>query len=904
MDYSEFCSVNEKNKITVGSISKQQNAIFLTDGRTVSLQQVLNYKGFLSNPSALYSFGEDVEKQLKAGLFDKHSFTIDSIATNKAGEKVVNIIINGSKNVKATLKPDEVLDAVYNKRKYLTNAALIRPLFEAVEKAKAESDVDPNFRNCVISMLKHCVETQHAELPAKLELDPNDQNKVVFYAKVTEDFKSKINRANDEQKTNILKSILEMRIDNTIEVKVMSKNDRKALYEFIVPFKNASDRTKFEVNQSIEFIQQNYKIFMGLCGYIAQYNIQTCFSNSAPFSNEDYQGIRDYTMTSGATNRMLRGIEMDAGEEIAGALRNIRRCDSFFNKVMLNRPITVFRGEACGDDSYLYKRMREQGKGFTNVDGFMGLDSAYMSTSLNLTSAVYFAGNCTNRGIIYVIDLPAGLRAGYTHNIAGWVEQFEITIDRYIDIIIDHSIIKFKDSAGTSYNIVRAHLDIHTPMSPITKQSMINKGKTMYDAYGRIPFDEEYADNMIHEAYQLLTNKGVDVQYQKEGKMHMIDTNKYYDYPSMVVARLKNPDTETVTDLGFSLGNAGVEVRKIRTKVKACGRQDYAKAKGLHWQEYGLGYSFVDNKFKSNTEDNIDLDSLYKCRLLTIDGDITAKTVALRIYNYLKFQKNAAMFPILDIARYFDLCMAQIITSEGYELHNSIRVDRHVDAQHEGDSQAGFVPCQYVINGDNDDHLTIRIKFERERGTNKLLLSYGGRSDRTVLSETKKLLFSVFNNDSMAKVCMTILYEFEKKMKLSRTRKIDRLIDFFCSQTRCLAVQDRSEEAKAINGHYISKNADGSIDLGNKGYNDPNGLSAVKTYKIWNVSRTAFFSIRVSKNDSDNFTLQARAVDNRTKEITLDRAINIDTRYPIHQCYRVLVDGLMSDTETIKYDEL
>lgn len=904
MNYSEFCTANEKNKITVGTISKQQNAIFLTDGRTVSLQQVLGYQGFLTNPSALYPFGEEVEKQLKAGLFDKRSFTIDSIAKNKAGETVVNIIVNGKKDAKATIKPNEVLDAVCNKRKYLTNVSAIRPMFESVEKAKAENAVDPNFRNCVVSMLKHCVETQHAELPAKLELDPNDLNKMVFYAKVTEDFKNKINKADAEQKTNILKSILELRTDNTIEVKVMSKNDKKALYEFIVPFKTASDKTKFEVSQTIEFVQKNYKIFMGLCGYIAQYNIQTCFSNSAPFTNEDYQGIRDYTMTSGATNRMLRGIPMNDGEEVAGALRNIRRCDSFFNKVMLNRPITVFRGEACGDDAYLYKRMQDQGKGFTNVDGFMALDSAYMSTSLNLTSAVYFAGHRTNRGIIYVIDLPAGLRAGYTHNIAGWVEQFEITIDRCIDIIMDHSIMKFKDSAGTSYNIVKAHLNIHPPMSPITKQSMIKKGKTMYDAYGRIPFDEEYADNIIHEAYQLLTNKGVDVQYQKEGKMHMVDTDKYYDYPSMVVARLKNPDTETVTDLGFSIGNGGVEVRKIRTKVKAGARQDYGRAKGLHWQEYGLGYSFVDNKWNTNTEDNIDLDSLYKCRLLPIEDDITAKAVALRIYNYLKFQKNAAMFPILDVARYFDLCMAQVITSEGYELHNSIRVDRHVDPQHEGDSQAGFVPCQYTINGDDDDHLTIRIKFEREKGTNKLLLSYGGRSDKNILSETKKLSFDVFNNDSMVKVCMTILYEFEKKMKLSRTRKIDKLIEYFCSQTGCLAVQDRSEEAKDINGHYISKNADGSVNLGNKGYNDPNGLSAVKTYKVWNVSRNGFFGIRVRKNDSDDFTLQARSVDNRTKEVLLDKVINIDTRYPIYQCYRTLVDGLMSDKESITYDEL
>ena len=903
MNFDELCSINDKNKITVERISKQLNAVYLTDGRTVSPEQIMGFYGYLTNPSTMYAFGADIEKELRAGLFDKRSFLVDKISTNNKGETVVNIEIVAKKNIKATLTVEELINAICVKRKYLSNTAALRPLFEKRQKEEAESGVDEQLRLCVISMLKHCKETQHIEMPVKIEEDPEKRNVMRFYANVTQDFKRKLTKEG-EAPCDVLRSTIEIRKDNTLEISVTGKNRRKELYRFIVPFKNASDNTKFDAAYTIDFIKKNYTIFMGMCGYVAQQNIQTAFANLAPFTHEDYQGIRDYTMTSGATNRYCRGIPMDAGEEVAGALRNIRRCDSYFNKTVLARPVTVFRGEKCEEDSFLYKKMLEQNKGYTNVAGFVAWDSAYTSTSLNMLASLYFAGVGGKRGIVYVMDLPAGLRAGYTHNVAGWVEQFEITVDRVTDIVVDESILKFKDCDGVTYNIVRAHVNIHQPCTPIQSPQFIKRGKLNYDEYGRVPFNEEYADNMMHEAYQLLTNKGVDVQYQKEGKMHMIDTNKYYNYPSMVVARTKNVDTEEVTDLGFSLGENGLEVRKIGTKVKACARQDYGKAKGLHWQEYGLGYSFVDNGYDSNVESNIDLDALYKCRVLHIDGEISAKTIAKRIYDYLQYQKNVAMFPILDIARYFDMCMAQIITSEGYELKNSIRVERKVDPAHEGDSQAGYVPCQYTINGDKDDHLTIRIKFERERQTGKLCVTYRGRSDKVAMSETKRMTFNVFNNDKMVNLAILILYEFERKMQLSRARKIDCLLQYFCSQTGCTAVKDLSELGKQVNGHRINKDAEGNVRLDGSNYSNAGGLNAAKAYKVWNISRTEYFNITAFKQDSEKFVLHATAINNRTKDKVLDNSIEIDTSYPMSQCYKMLVNGLTHDTAVVKYDEL
>ena len=915
-DYASFNQLNENNRFTIESIDTKSKQIRFQNGTVTDLSKLATVKVYISNPSMLYPFGDKIQTAVQNGYFDKRSFTIEAIEKNKEGKPVFRITVNGKDPVKSILTKESLFQTIYERRIYLTNPHILKPLFDAyvppVDGRKHE--VNPQFRQVVIDMLKHCVATQHKELPVVIAKG-SDENTFIFSAKVSQDFKQKMNNLQNTEQADAPSDRFMSKIHvtglNTIKVECKSESAQKALFTFEIP--KPDGRKTFPLDNAITYIKSYYTIFMGLCGYVPQYNLQTCFSNLAPFTHEDYQGIRDYTMTSGATNRVCRCLGKMEGEEYAGALRNIRRCDSFFDKTLLNRPITVFRGVAAGINTrnktphFLKGEITKQGKTFENMNGFQMLDSTYLSTSINLTSAMYFAGHNADKGIIFAIELPQYTRAAYTHNIAGWVEQFEVTLDRCYDYTVQESLFQFKDSDGVEYNIVRAILNTHAPMSPIAYEPLVKAGKNRFDVLGKVSFEKESSESLIHEAYQILNSKGVDVQYQKDGTLKFTDSDDKFDYPAMIVARSKNVDTEVVTDIGFSLTEGGILVRKIRTNASAPARQDFKRAPGLHWSEYGLGYIFTDANRNQARREDIDVGALNSCRFLPIQGDITAKTVAERIYRYLQCQKNIAMFPILDVARYFDLCMAQVITSEGYELQNTVRVERQVAPELEGDSQAGFVPCQYTINGDNDDHLVIRIKFEREKGTNKLLLHYTGRSDNKVLCETKKLSFSIFNNDSMIKTCMDILYEFEKKMSLSRARKVDMLIKYFCEQTGCVAVRDLSARGKEINGHYIKEGADGKIDLGTKGYNQAGNLTLLKSYKIWSVRRTDFFSILASKSNPNIFVLNATKVDNQTKQEVYNVTIMIDTSRTMAQNFIDLAEGLMGikrqDISEVTVDE-
>ncbi len=915
-DYASFNQVNENNRFTIESIDTKSKQIRFQNGTVTDLSKLATVKVYISNPSMLYPFGDKIQAAVQNGYFDKRSFTIETIEKNKEGKPVFRITVTGKDPVKSTLTKESLFQTIYERRIYLTNPHVLKPLFDAyVPPADGRKhEVNPQFRQVVVDMLKHCTVTQHKEFPVKVE-SGDDDNTFIFYAKVSQDFKHKMNNLQDAENAEAVSDTFMSKIQitglNTVKVECKSKSAQKALFTFEIP--KPEGRKTFPLESAIAYIKSYYTIFMGLCGYVPQHNIQTYFTNLAPFTHEDYQGIRDYTMTSGATNRVCRGITHDNKEEQAGGLRNIRRCDSFFDKTLLNRPLTVFRGVGAGTSTsgrttHLKGELEKQGKTFNNPIGFQVLDSAYLSTSINLTSAMYFAGHKVDKGIIFAIELPQYTRAAYTHNIAGWVEQFEITLDRCYDYTVQESLFQFKDSDGVEYNIVRAILNTHAPMSPIAYEPLLKVGKTRWDVLGKASFETELAESVLHEAYQILNSKGVDVQYQRDSKMKFVDSTDEFDVPAMIVARTKNADTETTTDIGFSLApEGGILVRKIKTKSNAHARQDYKRAPGLHWNEYGLGYAFDGVTENQALRDNVDVGALNSCRFLPIQGDITAKTIAERIYRYLQCQKNIAMFPILDVARYFDLCMAQVITSEGYELQNTIRVERQVAPELEGDSQAGFVPCQYTINGDNDDHLVIRIKFEREKGTNKLLLHYAGRSDNKVLCETKKLSFSIFNNDSMIKTCMDILYEFEKKMSLSRARKVDMLIKYFCEQTGCVAVRDLSARGKEINGHYIKEGADGKIDLGTKGYNQAGNLTLLKSYKIWSVRRTDFFSILASKSNPNVFVLNATKVDNQTKQEVYNVTIMIDTSRTMAQNFIDLAEGLMGikrqDISEVTVDE-
>ena len=320
----------------------------------------------------------------------------------------------------------------------------------------------------------------------------------------------------------------------------------------------------------------------------------------------------------------------------------------------------------------------------------------------------------------------------------------------------------------------------------------------------------------------------------------------------MIVLRSKNVDTDQVEDVGFSLHENQLFVRTIRTKAK--NRGDHGNAKDLRWSEYGLGAAFADldwngneNVYKQGSSD-FDLAAYQNQdgRKILYLEEGTSDEIAKKIINYAKTHQNLCLLPLIDVARYFDVTFQQVIVQEGYELLNSIRVERKVPQGHEGDPQAGYVPCKYTISGDNDDHLVLMMKFDRG-SDKKLRIEFRGKSQGNSVQESKALSYSIFNDNAMYKLSMSIIYTFAKKIHLSKARKIDNLIDYFCCQTGCKAVRCSQVENDNI----------------------------LKNYKVWNRSRTNYFDIQVTKMDFEHYNLDIKDKNIYLGTIAVDTTNNI-----------------------------
>ena len=131
---------------------------------------------------------------------------------------------------------------------------------------------------------------------------------------------------------------------------------------------------------------------------------------------------------------------------------------------------------------------------------------------------------------------------------------------------------------------------------------------------------------------------------------------------------------------------------------------------------------------------------------------------------------------------------------------------------------------------------------------------------------------------------MDILYTFEKKMHLSRTRKIDKLLHYFALQTGCQLVTDISTLGKEHNGNYISTTNGVNLNAHNS--------MIRKVYKVWSQNKKTYMQILAQKIDRDNYTLIVNNYDNETKQVIDKRQVNINIQNRIYECYAQFVNCL------------
>lgn len=763
----------------------------------------------------------------------------------------------------------------------IDSSSLQRPkdLFSNSGDVLEKEVLNPDLYNFIGGLAQKCANTQHSELPMKVSKSNDNPNEIIIDCKTILDYGKK--NSTEKFKVSSVRTIIRVFKNNKVVFTNYLANDDAVKtarsFRFEIPNNRpVSDTEVIDINEVKSYLVNNAETVFGLCGYVKEVGVKNSFHHLAPLEKTDYDGIRDYTMTSGTVNRLCRGIEYEGekkGEGRASGIRIINNLDNYFDKVVTSRPVKIFRGEACDDRFYKFST-------FENVEGYTSVNTAYSSTSLNMQSTPMFAsmgkrnGQPVTEGVIYAIDLPVGTRAGYVHNVAGRGEQFEIILDRCYDIKVNKTLLMFKDNSGHTFKVVSASLVPHIANGSLDvnkSDALCNRGILNYDYRGKVSFEKEYNSGILHEAFNKIRERGFsDVQWQdafdssKDKGAQFLD--RQYEVQDSIVLRTNNPDNPDKTlDYAFTLADNSLIIHKIIADKSV--QQDHHRAKGLRWSQYGLNvlkYSYEDkdrkviNGASSNNFDIDAYDNIDRRQILHLK-EVTADEIASKIINYAKTHKNICLLPLIDVARYFDTCFVQVIENEGYELMRTLRVERKVEQGKESDPQAGYVPLKYQITGDNDDHLVISIKFDRDKESGKLQVTYKGRSENTKVDECKSITYSIFNDGAMTKLAEDIIYTFAKKMHLSKARKFDKLINYFCYQTGCRQVRCKQEE------------------------------NSFKEYKVWSADGKSYMNISITKDDVELYTVSVQ--DNGV----FLPPYSMDTSKPIHVLYREFGEHLVNN---------
>ena len=795
------------------------------------------------------------------------------IAGNAGGQPNLSdrYVVNG--NVFATTYNNQgwtdCLDSKYTGNSTL-GSKVISGLPNLISETRLNSVVNEELTSYTEGIIKRCCQTQHTELPmAYKRLDSNsDYDCFEIKAKVVNDYVDKFQQ--NSARSGEIYSHIKIYKNNMISVRVMNKGDngKHRNLTFVLP-----NRVKKTDNVDIDVIKKlldsGYTYIFGLCGYVKQVGVQGSFQTLAPYTKQDYDGIRDYTKTSGVVNNYLRGININkmTKEEKAVGARNTVHADSYFDKTASCRALQVFRGQPYAG-VFENLTLKGQNNDFTNLEGVKVVNTAYTSTTLSLNSSLSFAMSKAddkgNKGIVYFIDLPEGIKAGYVHNVAGWKQQFEILLDRLYDLLITEELLEFisqkEDGSPYYYKLVKAKLVQHAdfgPLDEVQSDLLYKAGFEKYE-FGKVPVRKQYYEGVLHHAFNIIQEKGFsDVQWSERtstGKIGFKNNFRDVELDDMIILRTKDVDKlGRRKDVGFCLEDNTLVVKPVSVNKNL--RADLKSAEDLRRTEYELNYGLQELDWSKKPKNFIspidwDFNSFFNEDTYEIIPlvKLDEHEIAGKIIDYAKTHKNMCLLPLIDVARYFDICFSQAITSEGYELQRSIRVERKVKSESQrNDPQAGFCPCKYQINGDNDDHLVIDVRFYRDKTSQKLMFDYRGQSQGTKVSDSKSLSFDVFNNDIMHQIALNIIYTFETKMHLSKTRKVDKLFEYFSHQTGCHVSYQIKQDANSL-----------------------------KQYKVWTKQKDDFVIIDCDRVDYDRFILILKSNNhNNTDKVEVDSKNNI-----------------------------
>lgn len=792
-------------------------------------------------------------------------------------------------------------------------------LFEMPSKDADKDKFDQRLFEKVFEVAQRCASMQHHELKFNAfkggDSTGGKPNEIYIEASTIMDFAKK--NSSSEFRTVGVSTKVVVNPNNTVTftnwlIGHDGSNSKKPMFQIQLPNGSNPKGDTVPVDETLRALQGSAEVVFGLCGFVREVGVRSSFTVQKPgdvVTKGDYDGIRDYTMTSGATNRKLRGLKWydneQHGEGLSSAVRTIANCDRLFDKVVTSRPLRVFRGEPYEERTEMI--CNQCRCSFSDLRGMVSVNTAYSSTTLNVQSAPMFAksrGEVSGikGGIIWAIDLPERTRAFYAHNSAGWKQQYEILLDRCYDLRCDGVLLEFRDSDNCVYKVLQGSLQPHQELGQLDalqSKPLTELGKICYNRVGRVDFEKEYSDGILHEAFNKIRERGYsDIQWQREWDstkevlhdgsdnkpaVNTLTTAQLSDKKikvgGMIVMRANNPDTDKLgvhIDYGFRLSDDGRALIIHRLKGKTSMRQNHGDAEDLRWSEYGVDRFKFDNEYAEDgtllavhgaTDINEFDQSLYdksgrdKRNIIRLTTG-TSDEIASEIINWAKRHKNVCLLPLIDVGRYFDTTFAQVLNEEGYELMRSIRVERHYDKSNlaqVNDAQAGYVPCKYQITGDNDDHLVIDVKFERDKGSGKLKISYRGQSQGTKVNESKSLSVDIFTGEHMYNLSKNIIYTFAKRMHLSKARKFDNLLNYFCYQRGYSLGRARKK-----------------------------GEGVLVNYRVWTPGDKSNFNVDVIKQDAENHQIVIEFDENDIKFIDMDFS---NTIYSLYQQFCAVVCG-------------
>ena len=767
-----------------------------------------------------------------------------------------------------------------------------KPLFEIEEKKDAgannsdKNSVNNLLMNSIEEVLRYCRDTSIKQMPFMYK---RLEDSFVVQPKVIESYESFVNdseKLNENQKKSALKQLRFNRFITEIKI----KNDMIYFNSFNILKDSSGKETKSQIycvklpatQEGIQMLREKTCIYLGLSGYIPNEQLGH-FTYIAKPSKYEYDGLEAYTISSSGINRKLRLMDYESdnnhrgyereGIESQRLYRVIDGADKYMAKSTLSKPTFVFRG-LPGNTAVAFSGSGD----LANLPGHILTNTAFTSTTLNMHSTLMFAntGADAENGVILAIELPAGINAEYIHNIAGWKEQFEILLDRKYDLAIGEKLLEFEGANKFTYHVFLANVVEHAPFSEIPGFIDVSHHSNVpnikyYDENGKINFTYELIKGYMKEAYHILRQKGIaGAQFQEKLRF----TETFSDY--IVVRAGKSEETNTVTDLAFTynkdtdlldvvkfvspdvvITESGAEVT-ARNYWKDFNRNNNSIDRNFVWESYEANNMAFTIKDKDNPDGNF---QIIPKSSITLKGDSKSKAerIANTIIEYVKYNKDVTLLPMQDIGRYFDCVFRATLITEGYLLKDALSVDRVGNPDDEND---GYVKMGYLIDGDNDDSLMLKMKLSRDENM-KLKMDYNGKSKDGILSETQNMRWNIFDQEVMEKTCDKILYQFASKLKLNHTRRIDALMRYV----------ERLTGFKVVNHAF---NKDG-LNIHQKGN--------VKAYKLYtDIKNNEFMLI--------NIVVENRIAQMRFRTLTGEWNMAVSLDNSIQTMYREVMQSI------------